>query len=119
MDVRIPLYPPSRCLLLIVTMDDEDVVIALELPSQQRNHNFDIMCCECQWYEAGSYIMGTVFGLTGSILTTQPGYNHSHDIDLSFKVFVGLFILLYLVGLICTCRRYYKICINRRGVDDM
>jgi len=62
--------------------------------------------------------MGTVFGLTGSILTIQPGYNYRSDIDLAFKVFIGLFIWLNLMGLICTSRRYYKRCIDGRRVYD-
>jgi hypothetical protein len=110
-----PPPPPPPSSPLLQPLSDDVVVI---VPPQQRNHDFDfdVMCCECQWYEAVSYIMGTVFGLTGSILTTQPGYNHSNDIDLAFKMFVGLFILLYSMGLICTGRRYYKICINIRRV---
>lgn len=115
-----PPPPPPLSPLLHPLSDDEedDVVIVPQLDTQQRNNNvdLDVMCCECHWHEATSYIMGTVFGLTGSILTTQPGYNHNLDIDVAFKVSVGLFIWLYLMGLICTGRRYYKIWIDRHRV---
>ena len=116
-----PLTPPPPPSPLIQPLSDEedDVVVRVPPPPPlQRNTNvsLDFICCECQWYEACSYIMGTVFGLTGSILTTQPGYNHRSDIDLAFKVFVGLFIWLNLMGFICTSRRYYKRCINGRRI---
>jgi len=111
-----PSTPPPPLIPLLQPLSDEedDVVI---VPPQERNNNvdLDVIYYECKLYEAVSYIMGTVCGITGGILTTQPGYNHSHVLDLAFKVFVGLFIWLYLMGLICTGRRYYKICINRRG----
>jgi len=114
--------PPPSPLLQPLSDDEEDDVVIVPLPPPQprNNVNLDVICCECQWYEACSYIMGTIFGLTGSILTTRPGYNHRSDIDLAFKVFVGIFIWSYVMGLICTGRRYYKICINGRRVyaDD-
>jgi len=111
--------PPSPLLQPLSDEENDDVIVPPPLP-QQRNTNvsLDFICCECQWYETCSYIMGTVFGLTGSILTIQPGYNYRSDIDLAFKVFIGLFIWLNLMGLICTSRRYYKRCINGRRVYD-
>jgi len=113
-----PPPPPSPLLQSLSEDEDDAVIIVPPLSPQQRNNNvdLDVICCECQWYEGSSYIMGTIFGLTGSVLTTRPGYNHRSDIDLAFKVFVGLFIWLYLIGLICTGRRYYKRCINGRRV---
>jgi hypothetical protein len=112
-----PPPPPSPLLQPLSDEEEDDVVIVPLPPPQPRNNvDLDVICCECQWYETASYIMGTVFGLTGSILTTQQGYNYRHDIDVAFKVFVGLFIWLYVMGLICTGRRYYKICINGRRV---
>jgi hypothetical protein len=113
-----PPPPPSPLLQPLSDDEEDDVIVPLPspLPQQRNNVDLDFICCECQWYEGCSYIMGTIFGLTGSVLTTRPGYNHRSDIDLAFKVFVGLFIWLYVMGLICTGRRYYKICINGRRV---
>jgi len=114
-----PLTPPPPSPLLQPLSDEEDDVVIIPPPPQPRNNvDLDVICCECQWYEGCSYIMGTIFGLTGSVLTTRLRYNHRSDIDLAFKVCVGLFIWLYVMGLICTGRRYYKRCINGRRVYD-
>ena len=40
------------------------------------------------------------------------------NVDLAFKVFIGLCSCLNLMGLICTSRRYYKRCIDGRRVYD-
>ena len=118
-----PPPPPSPLLQPLSDEEEDDVVIAVPPPQpqpQQRNNNIDLdfICCQCQGFEAGSYILGTILGLSGSILTTQPGYNHRIDIDIAFNVFIGLCIWLYLMGLICTSRRCYKRCINGRRVYD-
>ena len=85
-------------------------------PQRNTNVSLDFICCECQWFEACSYITGTILGLSSSIISIQPGYNYRSDVDLIFNVFIGLFISLYSIGLICTSRRYYKKCINGRRV---
>ena len=77
----------------------------------------DFICCQCHAVEAGSYITGAVFGLTSGVLPMQPGFKYNNsNVDLAFKVFIGLCSCLNLMGLICTSRRYYKRCIDGRRV---
>jgi len=98
--------------------DNTNINVNIVPPQRNTNVSLDFICCECQWFEACSYITGTILGLSSSIISVQPGYNYRSDIDLVFNVFVGLFIWLYSMGLICTGRRYYKKCIDERRVYD-
>jgi hypothetical protein len=117
-----PLTPPPPPSPLLQPLsdeeDDDDVIVPPPLP-QQRNNDIDLdfICCQCHAVEAGSYITGAVFGLTSGVLTMQPGFKYNNsNVDLAFKVFIGLCSCLNLMGLICTSRRYYKRCIDGRRV---
>lgn len=100
--------------------DDDDEGVAIQLPPLPINNSVscDFIFCQCYWYESCSYILGDIFGLSSSILVIQPGFNHRHDAQLAFNIFIGLFVWLNLMGLICTSRRYYKRCVNGRRVQD-
>ena len=87
--------------------DEPDGVISL-----------DFICCQCSWFEGTAYILGSIFGFSSSIVSTQSGYIYRRDIQLVFKIFCGLFIGMYLIGLTFTGRRYHKRCINRRRIQD-
>ena len=98
--------------------DNTNINVNVALPQRNNNVSLDFICCECKWFEACSYITGTILGLSSGIITTQQGYNHRSDIDSVFNVFIVLFICLYSMGLMCTGRRYYKRCIDGRRVYD-
>ena len=91
-----PPPPPSPLLQPLSDEENDDVIVPLPPLPQQRNNNInlDFICCQCHAVEAGSYIIGAVPGLTSSVLATQPGYNYKSNVDLAFRVFIGLCICL-------------------------
>ena len=96
--------------------DEEEYIVMVSQSHRNDNISIDYICCECQLFEAALYITGTIFGLNISILSITRSEYDSAETHVIFNVFVGLFILLYSMGLICTGRRYYKRCINGRRV---
>ncbi len=88
--------------------DDDD-----DLPNSS---TLEFLCCQCQWFESISYILGTVLGVSGSLIYTQPGYRYRPDTRLVFNIFIGVFVFCYTIGIFNTSVRYYRRYNNGRRV---
>jgi len=105
------IQPPSS------SDEEEEYTIDIVRPPANNRESCIFICCKCEWFEATSYIVGTIFGLSSSIISILPEYYH-RSMQFIFTTFLGFFIGLYLIGLISTGIRYYKKCINGRRVYD-
>ena len=107
-----PNYPPPTILRLVIN--------DLYIPRVRIQRNCVLgryyTICQCNYIECGFYISGTLFGLIGSIISNNRDYNRRNETNLAIVYFIVTFIGLYLVGFICTCKRYYNNFIERRIV---